>query len=92
MSSMRIMNPRLRWFVRQMQYKLRQNTDKTDARELEFIDLYRLLRGEVNELKLDLEDKINDGYVRDAIIEECADVANYAMMIADKVKNLKGRP
>ena len=82
MSSMRVMNKRLRWFVKEMQGKLRLNRYKTDARHLSRRAIKGLLNHEVDELSVALRD---ESVYPGMIIEECADVANYAMMLADKV-------
>lgn len=84
MSSMKIMNPRVDWFAEKMRYKLRQNTDKKDARQMNEWYLFVQLHQELDELQEAMESDYRDMLSIDAIIEECADIANYAMMIADK--------
>jgi NTP pyrophosphatase (non-canonical NTP hydrolase) len=80
---MKAMNPRLEWFMEQMREKLRANTQKSDPRtSLTIRQLSAMLSEEVLELKSALR-----GVNEDDVVSECADVANYAMMIADKVKN-----
>ena len=82
MSSMKVMNKRLRWFVKEMQGKLRLNLYKTDARHLSRRAIKGLLNHEVDELSVALRE---EWFHADMIIKECADIANYAMMLADKV-------
>jgi len=81
MSSIRALNPRIKWFNEEMRKKLRLNTHKPDARGCYKEDMMEKLLHEVEELTA-----VINHSDRTAIISECADVANYAMMIADMVK------
>jgi len=81
------MNKRLRWFVKEMQGKLRMNQHKTDSREEYVGELINNLDLEVAEMKCACR-KSGGGH-DDEIVAECADVANYAMMLADKVYHQK---
>lgn len=73
------------WFAGEMERELRNNDYKGGWRECEVEELFRLLNEEVGELGDVLK---NGGHISDArIISECADVANFAMMIADIVKS-----
>jgi len=82
MSSMRVMNPRVAWFVKEMQKKLAvpKNQEKGDPRTATRRQLLKLLEHELLELK-----DVIEYHKPDEIIEECADCANFLMMIADKV-------
>jgi len=62
-----------------METKMLLNEHKGGHARLKIDDLMKLLHQEVRELKGAVEDK---DYKE--VIMECADVANYAMMIADK--------
>jgi len=72
--------PRLRLFLNQMYLKLRENDHKGDWRlELGIPELWELLEDEIEELA----QAINSNLGSQEIVRECADVANFAMMIAD---------
>lgn len=86
MSSMRVMNPRVRWFAEEMRRKLRENTHKTESRALTLRELKGMLNREVSELADSLIMYRDNPQWADYVIRECADVANFAMMIADKVR------
>lgn len=79
-----------RWFAEQMIEKL--NTPKNQIKpawDTQRIDrLLDALKGEVKELENEINrnKQITD---IDAIVSECCDVANYAMMIADNLKITK---
>ena len=83
MSSMHVLAPRIRWFVDQMKSKLRMNQQKADARGLSRGRLFEMLEGEVEELRAEIEQGTVDP---ECVIAECADVANFAMMLADREK------
>ena len=59
---------------------LSKNQRKGDWRKIDMVDLFKLLEREVHEMELAIE----DGESRGKVIEECADVANISMMIADR--------
>ena len=68
-------------FTQDMEAKLRANDHKNGWADIGLTKLFELLNGEVDELTEALEED-------DArnVINECADVANYAMMIADIIR------
>ena len=68
----------LKWFVGVMDKKLSENIEKEPWDKLSIRTLLCLLDGERGELR----EAINSGTNNDIILE-CADVANFAMMIAD---------
>ncbi len=70
---------RLIWFFERCSEKLVLNNHKGDWRTLSDEELLELLKQEVEELREALSN--NELYSTD-IIMECADVANFAMMIA----------
>lgn len=77
-------------FAHVMEAKLAQNRHKGDREgwmALSLSRLYELLLKEVDELDLALSN--GDA---NAVAEEAADVANYAMMIADKFAHLHQQP
>ena len=87
MTMMNIVEPRLRWFVRQMKEKLKQNEYKSDWRKLSTKKNMKAIKDELRELSFELfgyDENFNNG---DSVIDECADVANRAMMLADLVKS-----
>ncbi len=67
-------------FVLAMDEKLSENIHKHSWRNMSYIDLLRRLNDECTELTR----AIQDGGSPDEIVLEAADVANFAMMIADK--------
>lgn len=68
----------LKQFIDAMRYKLKKNAHKGKWEELDLEDAIRLLRDEVAELE---EATSRDSSVE--IILEAADVANFAMMVAN---------
>lgn len=84
----------VRWFAREMEIKLRENDDKGGWEECSTAYLLDKLRRELEELR-DAEQRYQEAKpgsldvpdLMKKIQRECADVANYAMMIAD---NLQG--
>jgi hypothetical protein len=77
--------PRLDWFVDEMRGKLaaERNQQKSDWRDVDPVVLLRMLEAECDEVRAALVSG-DPGHV----VWECADVANVAMMLADRV----GRP
>ena len=77
--------PVVQWFAVEMERKLRANDGrKGDWRDVQTNKLLDGLRSELRELV----NMAYTGRVED-IISECADVANYAMMIADRAMRRK---
>ena len=72
------------WFGGKMVEKLKANQHKGGWADLTSDQLLELLVAEVRELV----DALNDGR---GVVEECADVANFAMMIADREVDAHGR-
>jgi len=66
------------WFAREMEKRLCQNDHKGGWRSMSFHWLIERIEGEASELK----EAVERGTAFD-IIHEAADVANFAMMIAD---------
>ena len=75
-------------FAKTMDVKLRANKHKVHWSKLEqFYLLYRLEQ-ELTELRMAMIDEgASDEEQAKAIISECADVANFAMMISDNIRN-----
>jgi len=85
MTSMLTVNARLAWFVKQQRAKLgtRKNVAKGDWRKMEPQDIYTRIKDELKELKAVLEAAPLDPA---AVISECCDVADFAMMLADRMR------
>ena len=66
-------------FAEQMELKLLANDHKQNWRTLTDGQILNLLRAELQELETALKHETDD-----AVIQECADIANCAMFIADK--------
>lgn len=79
-----IYKPRIEWFVQRMEAKmgLPKNVAKGDWRNSNPEDIAIGLGREV----MELAEAIRDSEPPENIINECADIANYCMMLADKVK------
>lgn len=92
------LRPEVEAFARLMELKLRENDHKGGWRHDCVGDLLQLLREEAAELKEALRSRVNlvnvppalDREGRALIGREAADVANFAMMIADVCGALKG--
>lgn len=85
------------WFAGVMIDKMMKNTHKTGWKDMSLDYLAFRIEAERNELRLALVDLKNnwstgmfggDAYI-DAVIDECADIANFAMMCADNARRLK---
>jgi len=73
------------WFGREMTIKLDANINKRHWFRTSYAYLFNKMEEEIKELsELLQDDKVP--YKHKKIISECADVANLAMMIADKAK------
>ena len=68
-------------FTGLMLTKLRENDHKTHWRDEDIDDLFKLLKGEVEELEVEMNK--GEKYSPVKISRECADIANFALMIAD---------
>lgn len=75
----------LDWFKARMAEKLHENNAKGGWDQLTFPRLFQFLLDELNELHWELIrlEMIEVQEIAEEIIRECADVANFAMMIAD---------
>ncbi len=72
----------LEWFAGRMLAKLRTNRDKRPWTEADVEFLYTRLWQEVNELK----EALLSSKSPDRVVEEAADLANVAMMIAGRAR------
>jgi len=87
--SLIVLRPSVAWFAAQMEMKLRKYDDEKDGWEhCTFNYLFSALKEEIAELRdawgpfgLCEDDTLSD--LKDKVVEEAADIANYAMMIAD---------
>ena len=80
------------WFAAEMEKKLAAKDDEHGGSSwpsASWARLFSLLKDEFDELEKVLEEQPLGGHNMDAIIEECADVANFAMMIADQARQAK---
>jgi NTP pyrophosphatase (non-canonical NTP hydrolase) len=75
------------WFARNMELKLRENDYKGGWDKCEHSWLLSRLKQEVTEL----EKALNQVDNQENVIREAADVANFALMIADLAGRLYGR-
>ncbi len=83
------LRPSVRWFAEQMEKKLKQNDDtKPSWLGMDMSELFRHLEEEVKEVDEELRTRPGSGI---RIIQECADTANLAMMIADNHNPLANR-
>ncbi|ARF70707.1 hypothetical protein B7C51_24855 (plasmid) [Paenibacillus larvae subsp. pulvifaciens] len=77
------LRPEVQWFAEQMELKLRENDHKGGWADCLIEHLLRQVPREYRELlKALLWDDLPD-----EVIREAADIANYAMMIADRHRN-----
>lgn len=94
------MSPRIsiQWFAERMEEKLAANDHKGDwlGANANLGYLMKRLREEVEELQESLTDLLAERYAdyrpltvsKDEAVRECADVANFAMMIAERCRAL----
>ena len=89
MTKIQILYPRLDAFVEIMKQKLAtpKNQGKLDPRDMFSEDVLALLEREMEELR----DAFKRRSAKD-VTDECADVANLAMMLADNVSPLPAPP
>lgn len=85
------LRPEVKWFAEQMELKLRENDDKPGWHDDLYPDLYRRLEEELQEVR-DASMKTGWWDDRHKIIGELADVANFAMMLADNLENKRNKP
>ncbi|MGE5572976.1 MAG: hypothetical protein ACM3ZU_08170 [Bacteroidota bacterium] len=76
------LRPALSEFAVYMEHKLRRNDHKPDWRTCSLA----YLRGRLNQELAELDEAVQSGDPY-RIYDECADVANFAMMIADRAKS-----
>lgn len=69
-------------FVDAMVYKLRKNAHKGRWEDLGTAEAYQLMCGEAEELRTEIERETPNAY---DVTFECADVANFALMISSMV-------
>jgi NTP pyrophosphatase (non-canonical NTP hydrolase) len=73
----------VRWFAEQMERKLAQHDDRPGWKGEDFEYLLIRLMGELGELC-----NLQPGTELQTVIDEAADVANFAMMISDNARSL----
>ena len=88
------------WFSQQMEKQLKKNDHKTGWKRCKFTYLLERLEEEYKELDdcfwmpdsrsdmmwLGDDVDLKGRFIKEDAIKECADVANFAMMIADKLR------
>ena len=75
-----VLRPVVKWFAEQMELALIKNDHKSGWLNDDWDELYDRIKDEMKELKKECEKFTKDD---DKIIAEAADIANFAMMIAD---------
>ncbi|PEP86132.1 hypothetical protein [Bacillus pseudomycoides] len=80
------MRAEVKWFAEQMESKLQENDHKGGWKQCGKYWLFERMQEEMTELLQELSLFSNDAENEDRVIKECADIANFAMMIADKVR------
>lgn len=78
------LRPTLRWFSAAMELMLRRNDNK--GREAWRMDTPGVLLGRLKDELLELQDALREGASPDKVTQEAADVANFAMMVADSYR------
>jgi NTP pyrophosphatase (non-canonical NTP hydrolase) len=73
----------VKWFAEQMENKLKENDKKGGWDDCNIYWLIQRIREETNELLSAVNLNRDLGATKENIIGEAADVANFAMMIAD---------
>ncbi|MCL6615826.1 MAG: hypothetical protein K6T39_01655 [Anoxybacillus ayderensis] len=73
----------VKWFAEQMEAKLKENDEKGGWDDCNIYWLIKRMREETNELLKAVNLHRDLGATKENIIREAADVANFAMMIAD---------
>ena len=92
MSRMKVVDPVLKWFWKKCQATLArpENQRKSSWRDMTLRQLMKRLRDETYELQLSIRDlkryPRDEMGIRREVIAEATDVANFAMMIADKAR------
>lgn len=71
------------WFSKEMEAKLKKYDSKGGWEDLTTVHLLGRIKDELKELEEEFE---NDFIDITAAVRECADIANFCMMIADNLK------
>lgn len=79
------------WFAKEMENKLQENDHKGGWQDESYSSLFNMLEKEVRELCSALIDNRSAGSELEDVRSEAADVANFAMMIADKARRERRR-
>ncbi|GIQ63546.1 hypothetical protein PACILC2_21140 [Paenibacillus cisolokensis] len=78
----------VQWFAQQMEAKLRDNDHKGGWENESLLWLYMRMIEEVEEVKAEIKAAFDREIDYNKIIREAADVANFAMMIADNARRI----
>lgn len=76
----------VRWFAGQMEQTLKENDYKSGWRTCDPLWLLTRLDDEITELRAAIRSQPQGKSTREEVIREATDVANFAMMIADKAR------
>lgn len=80
------LSPAVLWFAREMEKKITKHKERGDSfKEASQNDLYWMMRDELKELVNEI-----DADEHEKVIQEAADVANYAMFIAINAEEKRG--
>ena len=83
------LRPEVQWFAEQMELQLRANDWKDGWQHDDQLKLLHRIRQETSELQFCLNPEVFGGDAGNTI-SEAADVANFAMMIADNARSADG--
>jgi hypothetical protein len=79
----------VKWFAEQMENKLKENDHKGGWDSCDIYWLWKRLQDESKELLTAIDLYRDLGADKNNIIKKAADVSNYAMMIADIVRQIQ---
>lgn len=79
----------VKWFAEQMELKLQENDAKGGWDDCGIYWLLERLREETRELEIAIDIHRDLGAPHNNIVKEAADVANFAMMVADIAQKTK---
>ena len=82
------LRPEVQWFAQQMEAKLRENDHKGGWGNESLLWLYTRMIEEAEEVKAEIKAAFDREIDYNKIIREAADVANFAMMIADNARRI----
>ena len=81
------LRPEVRWFAEQMELQLQANDHKPGWQNSSYSSLLTRLEQETKELEELMKEPWADR--KDEMVKECADIANFAMFLADNGHHLR---